>query len=106
MRDVDTVPKPQAGCCETVVHRAMAAAKKKEQKDASEALLVEVFDDLATRFILTCPEEEFSSFERLFFQIELAHWCGPARVLQARRGISARRRGGPGRIAAPAACLH
>ena len=61
--------------------RAMAAAKKKEQKDASEALLVEVFDDLATRFILTCPEEEFSSFERLFFQIELAHWCEPARVL-------------------------
>ena len=63
----------------------MAAAKKKEQKDASEALLVEVFDDLATRFILTCPEEEFSSFERLFFQIELAHWCGPARVASAQR---------------------
>jgi hypothetical protein len=39
-----------------------------------EALMVEVFDDLATRFILTCPVEEFSSFERLFFQIEAAHW--------------------------------
>jgi len=48
-----------------------------DAKRAMEALLVEVFDDLATRFILTCPVEEFSSFERLFFQIEAAHWCVP-----------------------------
>jgi len=41
---------------------------------ADENLMVEIFDDLATRFILTCPVEEFSSFERLFFQIEQAHW--------------------------------
>jgi hypothetical protein len=26
-------------------------------------------DELAARFILSCPEEEFSSFERLFFQV-------------------------------------
>lgn len=26
------------------------------------------------RFIVNCPEEEFESFERLFFQIEQAHW--------------------------------
>jgi len=45
------------------------------KKNAMDALLVEVFDDLATRFILTCPVEQFSSFERLFFQIEAAHWC-------------------------------
>ena len=31
-----------------------------------------VFDDLAARFILTCPVEEFESFERLFFQIEVS----------------------------------
>lgn len=43
--------------------------------EEKEALLVEVFDDLAARFILTCPVEEFSSFDRLFFQIEAAHWC-------------------------------
>ncbi len=47
---------------------------KKGGAGADEALMVEVFDDLATRFILTCPVEEFSSFERLFFQIEAAHW--------------------------------
>ena len=43
-------------------------------KSVVEALLDEIFDDLAARFILTCPVEEFSSFERLFFQIESAHW--------------------------------
>jgi 8-oxo-dGTP pyrophosphatase MutT (NUDIX family) len=36
--------------------------------------LTVVFEDLAARFILTCPVEEFESFERLFFQIEAAHW--------------------------------
>jgi len=33
-----------------------------------------VLEDIAARFILTCPDEEFASFERLFFQIEAAHW--------------------------------
>jgi hypothetical protein len=33
--------------------------------------LTVVFEDLAARFILTCPVEEFESFERLFFQIEV-----------------------------------
>lgn len=33
-----------------------------------------ILEDLAARFILTCPEEEFASFERLFFMIEAAHW--------------------------------
>jgi hypothetical protein len=47
---------------------------KKRSSAEHEALMVEVFDDLAARFILTCPVEEFSSFERLFFQIEAAHW--------------------------------
>lgn len=27
-----------------------------------------------SRFILNIPEEEFKSFDRLFFQIEQAHW--------------------------------
>ncbi len=30
-----------------------------------------VLEDIAARFILTCPDEEFESFERLFFQIEV-----------------------------------
>ena len=53
---------------------------RKMGKEALEALLVEVFDDLAARFILTCPVEEFSSFDRLFFQIEAAHWCAPKQI--------------------------
>ena len=31
-------------------------------------------DDLNVRFILNCPEEELASLERVFFQIEQAHW--------------------------------
>jgi mRNA-decapping enzyme subunit 2 len=34
----------------------------------------DVMDDLTIRFIMNCPEEEFESFDRLFFQIEEAHW--------------------------------
>lgn len=33
-----------------------------------------VLDDLCVRFILNCPEETYSSHERLFFQLEEAHW--------------------------------
>jgi mRNA-decapping enzyme subunit 2 len=40
----------------------------------SNITLEEVLDDLLSRFILNCPEEEYSSFQRLFFQIEEAHW--------------------------------
>ena len=36
--------------------------------------LDEVFGDLSVRFLCHLPEEELSSFERLFFQIEQAHW--------------------------------
>ncbi len=31
-------------------------------------------DDLCSRFIINNPYEEFSSFERVVFQIEQAHW--------------------------------
>lgn len=34
----------------------------------------EIIQDLIIRFILCCPEEEHESFDRLFFQIEEAHW--------------------------------
>lgn len=63
------------------VRKHLAKAMRKE---ALEALLVEVFDDLAARFILTCPVEEFSSFDRLFFQIEAAHWCVPKQFFTVR----------------------
>jgi mRNA-decapping enzyme subunit 2 len=36
--------------------------------------LVDVLDDLVSRFVLNCPDEEKASFDRLFFQIELAFW--------------------------------
>ena len=34
----------------------------------------DVLDDLSVRFIVNCPAEDAESFERVFFQIELAHW--------------------------------
>lgn len=36
--------------------------------------LEEVLDDLCTRFLVNLPDEEFKSFERLFFAVESAHW--------------------------------
>lgn len=36
--------------------------------------LGEIIDDLALRFILSCPEEDFKELDRLMFQFELAHW--------------------------------
>jgi len=39
-----------------------------------QKLFEEVIQDLIIRFILCCPEEEHESFDRLFFQIEEAHW--------------------------------
>lgn len=39
-----------------------------------QELFQEIIQDLIIRFILCCPEEEHESFERLFFQIEEAHW--------------------------------
>jgi len=36
--------------------------------------LNEIVCDLVSRFILNCPEEEYASLDRLFFQIEEAHW--------------------------------
>ncbi|KAG8469895.1 hypothetical protein KFE25_006350 [Diacronema lutheri] len=36
--------------------------------------LVDLLDDLVSRFVLNCPEEEKASFDRLFFQIESAYW--------------------------------
>ncbi|GJJ68193.1 mRNA-decapping enzyme subunit 2 [Entomortierella parvispora] len=33
-----------------------------------------VLDDLSSRFIINVPDEELASVERIFFQIEQAHW--------------------------------
>ena len=46
---------------------------KKAGKE-SMSLVQRAFDDLSTRFVKYCPEEELMSFERLFFQLEQAHW--------------------------------
>lgn len=37
-------------------------------------LLDEIMEDLALRFIFSCPEEEYQELDRLMFQFELAHW--------------------------------
>jgi mRNA-decapping enzyme subunit 2 len=48
---------------------------KNQQPTANSALSFHhILDELVTRFILNVPEEEFESFDRLFFQIEEAHW--------------------------------
>lgn len=36
--------------------------------------LDDVLIDIAVRFILNCPEEDLSTLERFFFQVEEAHW--------------------------------
>jgi len=33
-----------------------------------------ILDDLCSRFLVNCPIEEFQSFDRICFQLELAHW--------------------------------
>eukprot|EP00171_Calliarthron_tuberculosum_P015346 IDg15346t1 len=45
-----------------------------EAKKNSHPSLDEVLDDLCTRFLVNLPDEEFKSFERLFFAVESAHW--------------------------------
>mmetsp|Transcript_2726 Transcript_2726/g.10473 ORF Transcript_2726/g.10473 Transcript_2726/m.10473 type:complete len:397 (+) Transcript_2726:680-1870(+) len=37
-------------------------------------LLDEIMEDLAVRFIFSCPDEEYQELDRLMFQFELAHW--------------------------------
>lgn len=36
--------------------------------------LENVLEDLITRFVINCPNEDLASIERVFFQIEEAHW--------------------------------
>lgn len=36
--------------------------------------LKETIEDLLVRFVINCPPEDLSSLERVFFQIEEAHW--------------------------------
>jgi len=38
---------------------------------AGQGQLSVVLQDLAARFVLTCPPEEFESFNRIFFSIEV-----------------------------------
>lgn len=37
-------------------------------------LLDRVLEDLLVRFVVNVPEEDLSSIERVFFQVEEAHW--------------------------------
>eukprot|EP01135_Chromosphaera_perkinsii_P006967 Nk52_evm5s639 gene=Nk52_evmTU5s639 len=36
--------------------------------------LEHIFDDLCSRFLINIPGEELTKFERIFFQVEQAHW--------------------------------
>ncbi|VEU22824.1 DEKNAAC103912 [Brettanomyces naardenensis] len=40
----------------------------------SDETLERVLEDLAVRFVVNCPTEDLSGIERVFFQIEEAHW--------------------------------
>lgn len=40
----------------------------------ADETLERVLEDLAVRFLINCPAEDLSSIERVFFQIEEAHW--------------------------------
>jgi len=46
----------------------------REIKHNYSSHLIHILDDLCSRFIINCPIEEFQSFERICFQLELAHW--------------------------------
>lgn len=48
--------------------------RRKQNDSPKTQTLVSVIDDLIIRFIMNCPDEVFESFDRLFFQIEEAHW--------------------------------
>merc|ERR1711998_156538 len=50
----------------------MGAASRRTRMEAPS--LKDVLEDLCSRFVINCPVEEQESFERLFFQIETAHW--------------------------------
>lgn len=45
------------------------SARSSRGKEPLRCSARQVMDELAARFILSLPEEEFSSFERLFFQV-------------------------------------
>jgi 8-oxo-dGTP pyrophosphatase MutT (NUDIX family) len=48
--------------------------KQNRGADNQGMSLQNVLDDLNMRFILNCPHEELASLERVFFQVEAAHW--------------------------------
>ncbi len=55
--------------CNNISTNAQTQCEKMGHDRPSSLSLV--LEDVAARFILTCPDEEFESFERLFFQIEV-----------------------------------
>ncbi|KAH3667447.1 hypothetical protein OGAPHI_003096 [Ogataea philodendri] len=44
------------------------------RKGFEDESLERVLEDLLVRFVINCPSEDLSSIERVFFQIEEAHW--------------------------------
>ncbi|KAG7890251.1 hypothetical protein KL905_003926 [Ogataea polymorpha] len=44
------------------------------RKGFADESLERVLEDLLVRFVINCPPEDLSSIERVFFQIEEAHW--------------------------------
>jgi mRNA-decapping enzyme subunit 2 len=55
-------------------HKTRKMNKELLQERFEKHHLQEIIQDLIIRFIICCPEEEHESFDRLFFQIEEAHW--------------------------------
>lgn len=53
---------------------AKAASTSSDSSERTPSKLGDVMDDLCMRFILNLSDEEYTSFERLFFAVESAHW--------------------------------
>lgn len=59
----------------TAIHRyTVITQTKKNVSKMDEMTLEQALEKVEARFIYNLPESEFSHIERLFFQIEQAHW--------------------------------
>ncbi|KJE98086.1 hypothetical protein CAOG_008112 [Capsaspora owczarzaki ATCC 30864] len=60
---------------QTPVQQQQQQLQQLTSQTPSEAVSLEnALDDLCSRFLTTIPEDELSSFERILFAIEQAHW--------------------------------
>lgn len=61
------VLRPDHCCCCCLFSGASSSPRRRFE-------LTDALDEIESRFLLNLPEEELASVERLFFQLEQAHW--------------------------------